>query len=101
MNLNSLGSGFTLASSKGACAVSSNEFTCASGNTATVFGVCTRFPVSCFGVRKANMLQASGGYLTYDGSTTFYASSVPSGSTQATVYTDEKSVSVKFKWEST
>lgn len=34
------GSGFTLKSSKGACAVSSGTFTCAPGNTATVFTVC-------------------------------------------------------------
>ncbi|KAE8444070.1 hypothetical protein EG329_000938 [Mollisiaceae sp. DMI_Dod_QoI] len=76
------GSGFTLKSSKGNCGISSsNTFTCASGVTATVF-------------------TASGGMLAYNGATTFYATAVPSGSTQATVYTASKSVSVTFKWQS-
>ena len=44
--------------------------------------------------------QSSDGYLAYGGSTTFYATAVPSGSTQATVYTTSKSVSVSFQWQS-
>ncbi|KUJ21753.1 ribonuclease T2 [Mollisia scopiformis] len=75
------GSGFTLKSSKGSCGISSGTFTCASGVTATVF-------------------TASNGLLAYNGATTFYATAVPSGSTQATVYTSSKSVSVTFQWES-
>ncbi|KAH8812051.1 ribonuclease T2-like protein [Xylogone sp. PMI_703] len=76
------GSGFTLKSSKGNCAIANSEFSCASGNSATVF-------------------TAINGLLAYSGSTAFYASSKPSGQTQATVYTTTKSVSVQFQWEST
>ncbi|TVY19483.1 Ribonuclease T2-like [Lachnellula arida] len=75
------GSGFTLKSSKGPCGISSSAFTCASGNTATVF-------------------TASGGLLSYNGGTTFYAEAVPSGSTQEAISTSSKSVSVSFQWES-
>ncbi|CZR56972.1 related to ribonucleases [Phialocephala subalpina] len=75
------GSGFTLKSSKGSCGISSDTFTCASGVTATVF-------------------TASNGLLAYNGATTFYATAVPSGSTQATVYTSSQSVSVEFQWQS-
>lgn len=45
--------------------------------------------------------QSSGGYLTYSGSSTFYADDVPSGNTQETVYTSSSSVSVQFAWTST
>ncbi|EDN90644.1 hypothetical protein SS1G_00044 [Sclerotinia sclerotiorum 1980 UF-70] len=75
------GSGFTLKSSKGACGISGSTFSCGSGVSSTVFG-------------------SSGGYLTYGGSSTFYATSTPSGSTQATVYTSSQSVSVQFAWQS-
>ncbi|CAD6439413.1 c2e0aad9-c602-4579-8915-b5cc87215f2c [Sclerotinia trifoliorum] len=75
------GSGFTLKSSKGACGISGSTFSCGSGVSSTVFG-------------------SSGGYLTYSGSSTFYATSAPSGSTQATVYTSSQGVSVKFAWQS-
>ncbi|KAI0413453.1 ribonuclease T2-like protein [Xylaria grammica] len=74
------GSGFTLASSKGNCGIVSGAFTCASGVSATVFN-------------------AVGGKLAYNGATTFYASVVPTGSTQATVYTSSKSYSVTFQWQ--
>ncbi|KAM3075453.1 Ribonuclease T2 precursor (RNase T2) [Clarireedia jacksonii] len=75
------GSGFTLSTSKGNCGISSGTFTCGSGVTAAVFG-------------------SSSGYLTYSGSSSFYATAVPSGSTQATVYTTSQSVAVKFSWQS-
>ncbi|KAH7342565.1 ribonuclease-like protein T2 [Rhexocercosporidium sp. MPI-PUGE-AT-0058] len=75
------GSGFTMKSSKGNCGIVSSTFTCASGVTATVF-------------------TASGGKLAYNGATTFYAAAVPSGSTQQTVYTTSKAVSVTFQWAS-
>ncbi|KAH8599738.1 ribonuclease T2-like protein [Bisporella sp. PMI_857] len=75
------GSGFTLKSSKGNCAISSGTFSCASGLTATVF-------------------TASGGKLAYNGATTFYAAAIPSGTTQQTVYTTSNSVSVAFQWQS-
>ncbi|KAI0144587.1 ribonuclease T2 [Xylariaceae sp. FL1272] len=74
-------SGFTLKSSKGTCGISDDTFTCGSGVSATVF-------------------TASDGSLAYDGATTFYVESVPSGSTQATVYTSSQSVSVSFQWTS-
>ncbi|KAG8978539.1 ribonuclease T2-like [Tulasnella sp. 427] len=66
------GSGFTLTSSKGKCAISSSGLSCSSSvTTATVFTV-----------------TSSGGslLLTYSGSTAFTADSVPSGSTQVTLY---------------
>ncbi|TVY48482.1 Ribonuclease T2-like [Lachnellula occidentalis] len=75
------GSGFTLKSSKGPCGISSSAFTCASGTTATVF-------------------TAKGGLLSYNGDTTFYAAAVPSGSTQESISTSSKSVSVSFQWQS-
>ncbi|KAI1275139.1 ribonuclease-like protein T2 [Xylaria sp. FL0933] len=75
------GSGFTLKSSKGNCGVVSGAFTCGSGVSATVF-------------------TASSGKLAYNGASTFYASVVPTGSTQATIYTSSKSYSVSFQWQS-
>ncbi|OCK82429.1 ribonuclease T2 [Lepidopterella palustris CBS 459.81] len=75
------GSGFTLSSSKGKCAISSGALTCGSSvSTATVF-------------------TALNGDLAYSGSTTFYATSVPSGSTQATVYTTSKATSLVIAWQ--
>ncbi|KAH8898934.1 ribonuclease T2 [Thozetella sp. PMI_491] len=74
------GSGFTLTSSKGNCGIVSGAFSCGSGVTATVF-------------------TASGGKLAYSGQTTFYATVVPTGSTQATVYTASKTYSVSFQWQ--
>ncbi|CAG8976082.1 hypothetical protein HYALB_00002360 [Hymenoscyphus albidus] len=65
------GNGVTLKSSKGSCGVVNSAFTCGSGVTATVF-------------------TSNDGHLAYSGSTTFYATAVPSGSTQATVYTTSK-----------
>ncbi|KAF2435988.1 ribonuclease M, partial [Tothia fuscella] len=62
------GSGFTLSSSKGKCAIVSGALSCASTvTTATVF-------------------TASGGNLVNGGGTTFYASAVASGSTQQPIY---------------
>ncbi|ORY67828.1 ribonuclease T2 [Pseudomassariella vexata] len=75
------GAGFTLKSSKGTCGVVSGAITCGSGVTATVF-------------------TASGGKLAYNGQTTFYSTVVPTGSTQATVYTASKTYSVSFQWQS-
>jgi ribonuclease T2 len=46
------------------------------------------------------IIQASGGYLSYGGSTTFYADAVPSGSTQETIYTTSDSAAVSFQWQS-
>ncbi|KAF4635847.1 hypothetical protein G7Y89_g2229 [Cudoniella acicularis] len=74
------GSGFTLTSSKGSCGISGSIFSCGSGVTASVF-------------------TAVNGYLSYGGSSTFYASAVPSGSTQQKVYTTSNSVSVSFQWQ--
>ncbi|KAF2086287.1 ribonuclease M [Saccharata proteae CBS 121410] len=76
------GDGFTLSSSKGDCAVSDGEFTCGSS------------------VRDATVFTALDGDLAYDGSTAWYADSVPSGSTQATVYSEEKSTEFVITWGS-
>jgi ribonuclease T2 len=74
------GEGFTLSSSKGKCAISSGALTCGSGaSDATVF-------------------TASNGNLAYDGSTTFYADALPTGSTQASVHTGSGKVELTITW---
>ncbi|CAD6591898.1 MAG: ribonuclease T2-like [Alectoria sarmentosa] len=76
------GSGFTLTSSKGKCAVQNADLVCASSvSTATVF-------------------TSSGGELAYDDSPSFYASSVPSGSVQATVSTATMAQPLTITWQS-
>ncbi|SPQ25648.1 d00671a0-e2c6-49b6-9efb-7d3e34966d83 [Thermothielavioides terrestris] len=74
--------GFTLTSSKGKCAISSsNALTCSSSVTSpTVFTY-------------------DGTYVDYAGSSAFYAASVPSGTTQAAVYTTPNTVSLKLTWQ--
>lgn len=76
------GDGFTLSSSKGNCAISDGALTCASSiSSGTVFG-------------------ANGSTLTYEDGETFYADTVPSGSTQATVYTDDgHDTSLTIQWQ--
>ncbi|KAI5777180.1 ribonuclease-like protein T2 [Geopyxis carbonaria] len=69
------GSGFTLTSSKGPCGVVGGKFTCASGTSAAVFTL-------------------NAGKLAYSGSAAWYASAVPSGSTQIDVYTSSSGGSV-------
>lgn len=73
------GSTFTLSTSKGDCGIQSNALTCGSSVSAAQFGY-------------------DGSYLTYNGANTFYAASTPSGTTQGTVYTTSKSVSLKLTW---
>lgn len=75
------GDGFTLSSSKGKCGISDGELTCGSSVTATVF-------------------TAQDGDLAYDGKTTFFADSVPSGTTQGKVYTGDHDVQVSITWKS-
>lgn len=77
-----VGDGFTLSSRKGKCGVSDGQFACGSGvSTATVF-------------------TAADGDLAYEGNTTFYADSVPSGTTQGTVYTSGHDVQFVVTWKS-
>ncbi|KAK4050834.1 Ribonuclease T2 precursor (RNase T2) [Microbotryomycetes sp. JL201] len=73
------GSGFTLTTSKGPCAIVSGTFTCASGQTATVF------------------TKDSSGNVLHSGGNTFYADSAPSGTTQNSVYTSSSNVSIKLR----
>ncbi|ROV96291.1 hypothetical protein VMCG_07737 [Cytospora schulzeri] len=77
----STSSGFTMYTSKGNCGVVDGAISCGSGVTAATFSLVD-------------------GELAYNGKSTFYASAVPSGSTQAEVYTSSKSYSVTFKWAS-
>lgn len=78
------GDGFTLTSSKGNCAISGGALTCGSN------------------VTTASVFDASGAALEYDGEATFYADSVPSGSTQGTVYTSSShTTSLQITWQST
>lgn len=76
------GTGFTLKSSKGLCAVQNANLVCASSvSTGTVF-------------------MSSGSELAYAGSPAFYASSVPSGSVQATVSTATLAQALTITWQS-
>lgn len=76
------GSGFTLKSSKGLCAVSNGALTCASSvTTGTVFS-------------------HQGSNLAYTLSGKWYADAVPSGSTQGTVYTSSShAVNLTIVWQ--
>lgn len=72
---------FTLNSSRGRCAVQpDSSLLCASSVTAA----------SAFGY--------DGTYLTYEGSSVFYAASVPSGTTQGVVFTEANAVTLHFTW---
>ncbi|GJJ13804.1 hypothetical protein Clacol_008061 [Clathrus columnatus] len=66
------GSGFTLKTSKGNCGVSGGQFECGSGVSSSVFGATTS---------GENLL------LTFQGSSEFTASSVPSGTAQIAIFT--------------
>ncbi|WPH04335.1 ribonuclease t2-like protein [Acrodontium crateriforme] len=75
--------GFTLKSSKGSCGISNGAFTCGSSVSATVFGT-----------------DSSGQDVEFNGSPNFYADSVPSGSTQVTVYTSSShSTLLQLQWQ--
>ncbi|PKS05386.1 hypothetical protein jhhlp_008761 [Lomentospora prolificans] len=77
---NSDGSTFTLATSKGKCAVLEDALSCASSvSTASSFGF-------------------DGTYLTFGESSTFYATEAPSGTAQGIVYTTPKDVSFQVTW---
>lgn len=77
----SSGNSFTLKSSKGPCAISNGALVCSSSTTATSF-------------------TSDGGYLASGGSSDFYADSVPSGSTQATVYTSSShATELQIQWQ--
>lgn len=77
------GAGFTLTSSKGKCAIQSTDLVCSSTvTTATIF-------------------TTSGSDLAYNGNPAFYASSVPSGTTQVTVSTAKLSDSLIITWQPT
>ncbi|KAI9875205.1 MAG: ribonuclease T2-like [Pleopsidium flavum] len=76
------GDGFTLKSSKGGCSIVDATLSCdASVTSPTVF---------------TNINES----LAVDGSTAFYASNVPTGSTQGPVYTTEHSTSLEIVWQS-
>lgn len=79
--LSRLGGGFTMTTSKGNCGVANGALSCGSGVTLSTFSVV-------------------GGLLAYNGQTEFYASAVPSGSTQATISTASAANSVTFQWQS-
>ncbi|KAL9105013.1 MAG: hypothetical protein Q9163_000110 [Psora crenata] len=74
------GSGFTLTSSKGKCAIQSNDLVCGSSvSTATVF-------------------TSTGSNLANPGGAAWHASNVPSGSTQVTVSTVRGDTSLTIAW---
>ncbi|KAM0276706.1 hypothetical protein ACHAQH_006474 [Verticillium albo-atrum] len=72
---------FTLASSKGNCAVQDNSALLCASSIATG---------SSFGY--------DGTYLTYSGSSTFYAAEVPAGNAQSSVFTKSNAVPLQFTW---
>ncbi|KAG8529073.1 uncharacterized protein KY384_005708 [Bacidia gigantensis] len=77
------GAGFTLTSSKGKCGVQGNNLVCGTSvTTATVFTA-----------GGADLANPSGG-------TTWYAASVPSGSTQVTVSTAKAATGLVIEWQS-
>ncbi|KAK7217691.1 hypothetical protein V2G26_005694 [Clonostachys chloroleuca] len=78
---NSDGKTFTLKTSKGNCAVKSDTLSCDTSNSSP----------SSFGF--------DGTYLTFGNSNTFYATDLPTGQTQGTVYTTPKSVSFQVTWK--
>lgn len=82
----SSGSGFTLKSSKGYCSASSGSLTCASGVSAA----------------DAAVFAASGVNLANSNGNDWYADSVPSGSTQNTVYSAKGShgTTLQIQWAS-
>jgi ribonuclease T2 len=73
--------GFSLRTSKGKCVIQTD---------ASLF--CDT------SVANGSSLGYDGTYLTYAGSNTFYASALPSGTAQGTVYTTSKAVSFKAAW---
>lgn len=78
----SSGDSFTLSSSKGKCAIANGTLTCGSG------------------VSSATSFSADGANLVYDGDDMFSASGVPSGSTQATVYSGKShATSLTIEWQ--
>ncbi|KAL6694267.1 ribonuclease T2 [Trichoderma pleuroticola] len=80
---NADGTTFSLNSSKGKCAVSSDSsFSCdASISTGSSFAY-------------------DGAHLTLDGSSTFYATEVPTGQTQGTIFTSPQAISLQVTWNS-
>ncbi|KAL9002580.1 MAG: hypothetical protein Q9188_004491 [Gyalolechia gomerana] len=75
------GTGFTLTSSKGKCAVSNDVLTCAST------------------VTEPTVFSTMDGKLVYNGSSGFYTSSVPTGSIQASVSVVQQTTALTIGWK--
>ncbi|CAK7222593.1 hypothetical protein SCUCBS95973_004894 [Sporothrix curviconia] len=74
---------FTLSTSKGSCAILADTMALSCASTVTT--------PSSFGY--------DGTYLTYNSASTFYATAVPSGTTQGTVYAaDQSGVTLQISW---
>ncbi|KAI0828417.1 ribonuclease T2-like protein [Hypoxylon sp. FL0890] len=82
----SSGTGFTLKSSKGYCSVSGGALACAADTTSA----------------DANVFSADGTNLANSNGNDWYADSVPSGSTQGTVYSEQGShgTTLQIQWQS-
>ncbi|OTB02046.1 hypothetical protein M426DRAFT_322993 [Hypoxylon sp. CI-4A] len=82
----SSGSGFTLKSSKGYCSASGGSLTCASSTSAA----------------EAAVFAADGTNLANSNGNDWYADSVPSGSTQGTIYSEKGShgTTLQIQWKS-
>ncbi|KAH8126179.1 ribonuclease T2 [Trichoderma asperellum] len=82
-NPNSDGTTFSLSSSKGKCAILSDS------------------SLSCgTSVSTASSFAYDGTHLTFQGSAQFYASAVPTGQTQGTIFTSAQAVSLAIAWNS-
>ncbi len=75
--------GFTLTSSKGLCAVQDGKLTCAAG------------------VTEGSTFSADGSDLSFNGTSSFHADAVPTGSVQAPVYVsaDGHAVELTIEWQ--
>lgn len=74
--------GFTLTSSKGHCAVFNGALTCSSS------------------VADGTTFTGAEGLLAVDGSTSFYADEVPNAGVQGAVYTAQRAIEVRIRWQS-
>ncbi|MCJ1235516.1 ribonuclease T2-like [Varicellaria rhodocarpa] len=77
----SSGSGISLSSSKGACAIKNAKFKCGSN------------------IAKSQLFTDISGNLAYTNRTSFYSSKAPNGTTQGGVYTKKHNVTLGITWE--
>jgi ribonuclease T2 len=88
-----------MTSSKGPCAVLNDTLSCATGNAADTFTLVGRVTLSHEEQLLTLLLaQDSDKYLSYGGSSTFYAQEVATGSVQEPVLTTSAPVNLKIQY---